>query len=155
MPALASPTRSALSPLELLLKHDKPVPRYTSYPTASAFHSGVGARALLDELAVCSEAPLSLYVHVPFCRHACWYCGCHRITTQMGSKLVEPYLAALSTELKLLSEAMPRRRPVVQLHWGGGHTQLFESPGNCQPLALDRATLPPGCQSGGLDRGES
>lgn len=119
MPALAShapPSRS----LELLLKHDKPVPRYTSYPTAASFHTGVGPEALAGELAISSTAPLSLYVHVPFCRHACWYCGCNRITTQGGSKVVEPYLEALRAELELLSDAMPTRRRVAQLHWGGG-----------------------------------
>lgn len=116
----AGPTPASLLPLELLLKHDKPVPRYTSYPTAAAFHSGVGAEALATELASSSEAPLSIYVHVPFCRHACWYCGCHRITTQLGSAVVKPYLEALSTELKLVSAAMATRRQVAQMHWGGG-----------------------------------
>ena len=106
--------------LDLLRKYDKPVPRYTSYPTAAAFHAGVGAAELAAQLAIPSEDPLSLYVHVPFCRHACWYCGCHRLTTQLGSKVVEPYLAALAKELALLSAAMPQRRRVAQLHWGGG-----------------------------------
>ena len=57
--------------LDLLRKYDKPVPRYTSYPTAAAFHAGVGAAELAAQLAIPSEDPLSLYVHVPFCRHAC------------------------------------------------------------------------------------
>jgi oxygen-independent coproporphyrinogen-3 oxidase len=109
-----------LSRLDLLRKYDKPVPRYTSYPTAAAFHAGIGAADLAAQLAVPSEDPLSLYVHVPFCRHACWYCGCHRLTTQLGSKVVEPYLAAVAKELALLSAAMPQRRRVAQLHWGGG-----------------------------------
>ena len=74
--------------LDLLRKYDKPVPRYTSYPTAAAFHAGVGAAELAAQLAIPSEDPLSLYVHVPFCRHACWYCGCHRLTTQLGSKRI-------------------------------------------------------------------
>ncbi len=117
MPAAATTT---LSPIELLLKYDKPVPRYTSYPTAAAFSSAVGAAQLRAQLAQPATAPLSLYVHVPFCRHACWYCGCNRITTQLGSKVVEPYLAALAKELELISAAMPQRRRLAQLHWGGG-----------------------------------
>jgi oxygen-independent coproporphyrinogen-3 oxidase len=117
MPAAAT---TSLSPIELLLKYDKPVPRYTSYPTAAAFTPAVGEAELRAQLAQPTTAPLSLYVHVPFCRHACWYCGCNRITTQLGSKVVEPYLAALAKELELISAAMPQRRRLAQLHWGGG-----------------------------------
>ena len=118
MPAAAITT--TLSPIELLLKYDKPVPRYTSYPTAAAFTPAVGEAELRAQLAQPATAPLSLYVHVPFCRHACWYCGCNRITTQLGSKVVEPYLAALAKELELISAAMAQRRRLAQLHWGGG-----------------------------------
>lgn len=116
MPAIAQ----ALSPIELLHKYNKPVPRYTSYPTAAAFEIGVGAGELSRQLAQPTSAPLSLYVHVPFCRHACWYCGCNRVTTQLGSKVVKPYLASLGIELELLRAVMPQRRRVAQLHWGGG-----------------------------------
>lgn len=116
MPAIAP----ALSPIELLLKYNKPVPRYTSYPTAAAFEIGIGAGDLSRQLAQPTSAPLSLYVHVPFCRHACWYCGCNRVTTQLGSKVVKPYLASLGIELELLRAVMPQRRRVAQLHWGGG-----------------------------------
>jgi oxygen-independent coproporphyrinogen-3 oxidase len=108
------------SPLELLLKYDKPVPRYTSYPTAAQFHGGIGAADLAAELQRPSDQPLSLYVHVPFCRHACWYCGCNRITTQLGSKVVAPYLASLAQELELLAGLVPQRRRLAQVHWGGG-----------------------------------
>ncbi len=120
MPPLSSTPAPPLSRLELLQKYNKPVPRYTSYPTAAAFHDGVGPADLEAQLAIPSAAPLSLYVHVPFCRHACWYCGCHRLTTQLGSRVVEPYLAALARELALVTAAMPQRRRVAQLHWGGG-----------------------------------
>ena len=117
MPAATTPR---LSPIELLLKHDKPVPRYTSYPTAAAFTPAVGEAQLRRQLAQPDDAPLSLYVHVPFCRHACWYCGCNRVTTQLGATVVRPYLASLARELELLQAAMPQRRRLAQLHWGGG-----------------------------------
>ena len=116
MPPVASP----LSSLELLLKYDKPVPRYTSYPTAASFTMEVGEELLRRQLAEPSSKPLSLYVHVPFCRHTCWYCGCNRVTTQLGSKVVRPYLASLEQELELISKVMPQRRRLAQLHWGGG-----------------------------------
>jgi oxygen-independent coproporphyrinogen-3 oxidase len=116
----ATSLRPSLSPIELLLKYDKPVPRYTSYPTAAAFTGAVGEAQLRAQLSQPSEEPLSLYVHVPFCRHACWYCGCNRVTTQLGSKVVAPYLDTLERELELVTAAMPRRRRLAQLHWGGG-----------------------------------
>lgn len=119
-PVNAPSTSSGTTPLDLLLKYDRPVPRYTSYPTAAAFTTTVGAADLGAQLAQPCSAPLSLYVHVPFCRHACWYCGCNRITTQLGSKVVGPYLAALAKELELIAAAMPQRRRLAQLHWGGG-----------------------------------
>ncbi len=116
MPAFGS----SLSPIELLLKYDKPVPRYTSYPTAAAFSTAVGEQQMRAQLAQASNAPLSLYVHVPFCHHACWYCGCNRVTTQLGSKVVEPFLATLAQELELIKAVMPAKRRLAQLHLGGG-----------------------------------
>ena len=131
-PVTASPTAAStavpeLSPIELLLKYDRPVPRYTSYPTAAAFDTRVGPAQMAAQLQVGAEAPLSLYVHVPFCRHACWYCGCNRVTTQLGSKVVAPYLQALATELDLVSALMPQRRRLSQLHWGGGTPNYLNS----------------------------
>ncbi|WP_228009281.1 oxygen-independent coproporphyrinogen III oxidase [Cyanobium sp. LEGE 06113] len=132
MPPVASP----LSPVELLLKYDQPVPRYTSYPTAAAFSGAVGEGELKAQLAQPSGAPLSLYVHVPFCRHACWYCGCNRVTTQLGSRVVEPYLASLAQELELISAVLPQRRRLAQLHWGGGTPNYLNSQETAQLWAL-------------------
>jgi oxygen-independent coproporphyrinogen-3 oxidase len=126
----ASPTRS--SPLDLLLKYDQPVPRYTSYPTAAAFHGGVGEAQLRSQLVQRKQEPLSLYVHVPFCRHACWYCGCNRVTTQLGSTVVEPYLGSLARELALVRGALGRRRRLAQLHWGGGTPNYLSAPETAQ-----------------------
>ena len=56
---------------DLLAKYDRPGPRYTSYPTAVEFHEGFDAKryiAKLEEAAKKPEEPLSLYVHLPFCR---------------------------------------------------------------------------------------
>lgn len=62
----------------LLSFADRQAPRYTSYPTAPNFTAAVGpdeVRRWLNETP--SQARLSLYVHVPYCREICWYCGCN------------------------------------------------------------------------------
>jgi oxygen-independent coproporphyrinogen-3 oxidase len=131
--ALADLDAPAALPLELLLRHDRPVPRYTSYPTAQSFHAGVDGNNLMAELARPSDEPMSLYVHLPFCHESCWFCGCNRITTQAGSKAVGPYLDTLERELDLLGAAMPAPRPIAQLHWGGG-TPNYLNPSERQRL---------------------
>lgn len=68
----------------LMARYDVTAPRYTSYPTAPQFHGGFG-EAQLCEAALASNqtnAPLSLYVHVPFCMSPCFYCGCTRVITR-------------------------------------------------------------------------
>ena len=53
-------------------------PRYTSYPTADRFHNGFGNSDYLDALhrraaiAPALHAPLSLYMHLPFCANLCY-----------------------------------------------------------------------------------
>jgi len=92
-----------LETIDLLLKHDRPVPHYTSCPTAAAFGPGVeDGGDLAAQLERGGDAPLSLYVRVSFCRHACWYCSCNRTTTQLESTVVKPNLASLTRELDLL-----------------------------------------------------
>ncbi|MEN3290234.1 MAG: oxygen-independent coproporphyrinogen oxidase, partial [Bradyrhizobium sp.] len=54
------------------------LPRYTSYPTAPHFSSAIGAASYGEWLAaIPAQAIASLYLHVPFCRAMCWYCGCN------------------------------------------------------------------------------
>ncbi len=112
--------------LELIRKYDKAGPRYTSYPTAPMFHTGVGATEYTQTLArvATDPAPLSLYVHIPFCNTVCYYCGCNKIVTKQYERAV-PYLELLCREIDLVADSMGHDeqhvgRKVTQLHFGGG-----------------------------------
>lgn len=105
---------------ELLAKYDRPVPRYTSYPTAPHFHGGIGpdnCRSWLAELP--PHVRLSLYIHVPFCQELCWYCGCHTTVARRYRPVAE-YQDLLLRELDLVSAALGGGRPVGHIHFGGG-----------------------------------
>lgn len=96
------------------------LPRYTSYPTAPHFSAAIGAGIYakwLSELPSGSSA--SLYLHVPFCREMCWYCGCHtQIVRRDG--LIAAYQRTLLGEIAQVAETIGRRIKVEHIHFGGG-----------------------------------
>ena len=121
--------------LDLLRRYDRPGPRYTSYPTAVEFHAGFDAAAYgihLARAAASPEAPLSLYLHLPFCESRCSFCGCSVIVTRKRH-VAEQYLAYLQREIALVGAALRGRRRVVQYHWGGG-TPSYLSPAQMRAL---------------------
>ena len=111
-------------------------PRYTSYPTAPHFQKGFAEtryRDWLSDLDV--NDPISLYLHVPFCRQMCWYCGCNmKLASRYGP--VADYAQMLRKEVALTAEALPGRMTISHLHWGGG-TPTALSPDDLQGLMQD------------------
>lgn len=111
-------TPSLLHPALLERYATLPLPRYTSYPPANLW--GACDESLAKTaLSSIGDRPLSLYVHVPFCRKLCLYCGCNMMVTR-SQELVERYLEALDREVAQASALLPSRLPVVQVHLGGG-----------------------------------
>ena len=107
---------------ELIRRYDVPGPRYTSYPTAVSFHEGFDEAAYRERLALAdarSDAPLSLYAHLPFCEARCLYCGCN-VVISPHREVAQPYLEHILRELELLAAALPHRRRLSQMQWGGG-----------------------------------
>jgi oxygen-independent coproporphyrinogen-3 oxidase len=104
----------------LLLKYDRPVPRYTSYPTAPHFHPGIGGSDAARWIGETDpEAPISLYLHVPYCQQMCSYCGCH--TKIVGRyQPVADFVGRLRREMELVAAAFGSPRKLGQVHWGGG-----------------------------------
>jgi oxygen-independent coproporphyrinogen-3 oxidase len=108
--------------MELAAKYACQGPRYTSYPTAPQFREDFPRDQYFDWQRSDGEhktAPLSLYVHLPFCQDICYYCACNKIVTREKNAARE-YLRHLKTEIDLQSELVGSRRPVTQMHWGGG-----------------------------------
>ncbi len=99
------------------------------------FHEGVhrprttsGRLADADAL---GDAPLSLYVHLPFCEERCLFCGCHVIVTQHKAMRPRRTSSCSKREIEMLAERLPepasrraaasRRRYADLLHAAATH----------------------------------
>lgn len=97
----------------------KSVPRYTSYPTIPHFGEIPQTEYVswLGKLDV--QEPISLYIHVPFCKKLCWYCACNMKLANRYEPITK-YVDTLIKEITLIAKKMPARMKVSHLHWGGG-----------------------------------
>jgi oxygen-independent coproporphyrinogen-3 oxidase len=107
--------------LDLVRKYNLAGPRYTSYPPATRFTEQVTWPQLAEELIANNREAreLSLYFHVPFCQSLCWYCGCNTVITKDQSQS-KTYLGYVEKQLDQMAAILNPKRPVVQLHFGGG-----------------------------------
>ncbi len=123
---------SAATPL--LQKYDVPGPRYTSYPTILHWDSPPSTDEWIESVADSLElgerhgTGAAVYIHVPYCRSLCTYCGCNsRITTK--TSVARPYLLTVLREWHLYLKHLgcSEKIPLSELHLGGG-TPTFLSP---------------------------
>ena len=110
---------------EKFSKYSRPGPRYTSYPTALEFNSDFKYDTYIDFLENSTEK-LSLYVHLPFCRSACYFCGCNVVFTSKEEKLSR-YIDYLKKEIDLLAKHIDTTREVIQFHFGGGTPTFYKA----------------------------
>lgn len=110
-----------MTQMDLLEKYNVSVPRYTSYPPANYFHA-VEESAYIEAVKESNRVGrrnLSFYLHIPFCRRLCHYCGCNSyIMPDQGT--VDQYVKALHLEIERIASLLDRNRPVSQIHYGGG-----------------------------------
>ena len=103
------------------------VPRYTSYPTAPHFGPDVDATTYAGWL---SSLPanhiLSLYIHIPYCKELCWYCGCHAKATRQYRPIAR-YLETLRQEIDIVAGLLTGRLPVGHIAWGGGTPSMVRA----------------------------
>lgn len=120
----------ALSP-DLIRKYNRPVPRYTSYPTVPFWENNVTekdwdvlVRKAFDQFG--KKEGISLYIHLPFCESLCTYCGCNKRITK-NHQVETPYLQALLEEWQKYLAVLPSKPKISAIHLGGG-TPTFFSP---------------------------
>ncbi len=129
----------ATTPDDLLARYGRPVPRYTSYPTAPHFGPQVDGAVYAQWLAdLPMGARASLYLHVPFCAELCLYCGCTTTVARRPAP-VAAYAARLREEITRVADRIPGRLAVSHLHWGGGTPTLLSGDDFQAVMALIRA----------------
>jgi oxygen-independent coproporphyrinogen-3 oxidase len=136
---------AAAPPADLLREFDVPGPRYTSYPTADRFVDSFGAddhaRAVrLRRESGAQAAPLSMYVHVPFCESVCYYCACNKVVTRNREK-ARQYLGYLAREAALQAAQTGPGTVVGQLHLGGGSPTFLDDAEIAALLDMLRGTF--------------
>src|ERR1700734_1545725 len=90
---------------EFLEKHNRPGPRYTSYPTAPVWKDDF-TPADLERFYGTAEAqktPVSLYMHIPFCESLCLFCACN-VSIQKNKSVAVSYLDALKNEISHVAQ---------------------------------------------------
>lgn len=106
---------------DIIQKYNRPVPRYTSYPPAN-FFTAMTAEEYLQAVDASNKArqnQISFYLHIPFCRHLCHYCGCN--SYPFGeAKTIAAYVDALHQEIDLVARHITSGRKISQIHYGGG-----------------------------------
>jgi len=119
-----------------------PVPRYTSYPTAAEFGTAVGAQehqAWLRRLD--PRDGVSVYLHVPYCRQLCLYCGCHTKAV-LRDEVIDRYRAGLEAEIALVARSVEEPLRIARIHWGGGTPSLLGAEGLDRVIdALSRVSV--------------
>ncbi len=131
---------------EILRRYDVAGPRYTSYPTADRFVEAFGAaeyqQALLQRrnTSAATAAPLSVYVHIPFCEALCYYCACNKIITRHHERAT-PYQACLEREVELHAAQLGAGRSISQLHLGGGTPTFLRDTELAELMAMLRRSF--------------
>ncbi|MEM8798636.1 MAG: oxygen-independent coproporphyrinogen III oxidase [Pseudomonadota bacterium] len=106
------------------------VPRYTSYPTAIEFSDEVGETEHRGWLAALDNeqysSPISLYLHVPYCKQLCWYCGCHAQVNNRAAT-ISRMANRLAAEAALVDQTLGGVHEVSSVHFGGGTPTTLSS----------------------------
>ncbi len=107
---------------EFLEKYNKPGPRYTSYPPATSFNANFTADEFIPSIESSNNASpdnISIYMHIPFCRQRCFFCGCNT-SEYKDDQTIERYINCVIKEIDTFASYLDKKRKVTQIHFGGG-----------------------------------
>jgi oxygen-independent coproporphyrinogen-3 oxidase len=108
--------------IDIIKKYNQPGPRYTSYPPATFFHTSFGIEDYTKQLQNSNNglpSNISFYIHIPFCRQLCHFCGCNTTLFQ-SDEIVKSYISSIIKEINNVKPFLDKSRKVSQIHWGGG-----------------------------------
>ena len=112
---------------EMIERYARPLPRYTSYPTANHFSPEVSGNTYRQWLAqIPAASSLSLYLHIPFCQELCWYCGCSTKAVRRYRPVAD-YIAPLTAEIESVAATLAPDHRVTHIHWGGGSPDILRA----------------------------
>ena len=118
---------------DLLVKYSRPGGRYAIYPSPHLWKRNFGDSERINGLkeSYSSRQGVDIYVHIPFCKNLCTFCGCN-IKVTSDRSVESPYLDALLQEWSFYNDVLSD--PVINsIHIGGG-TPHFFSPEGLQRL---------------------
>ena len=114
---------------DIIQKYNVTVPRYTSYPPANFFSDQFSVTNYMKAIEVSNDKSsnhISFYIHIPFCKHMCHYCGCNSIPIATKEHM-DAYVDAVKKELAMIIAALDKNRKVSQIHYGGGSPTTLSS----------------------------
>ncbi|MFP4025716.1 MAG: oxygen-independent coproporphyrinogen III oxidase [Thiohalospira sp.] len=114
---------------QIVDKYNIPVPRYTSYPPANHFRDDIKEKDYLDLIQKSNNGKpeqLSFYIHIPFCKKICFYCGCNT-NPMLNEKAVDDYITAVKEEIEMVTSHINPNRLLSQIHFGGGTPNAISS----------------------------
>ncbi len=105
----------------LVEKYDIQAPRYTSYPRVPYWENAPTENEWFQDIEktfLDKGRSVDIYIHIPFCRQICHYCGCNRLASS-NQELMENYVSTLLQEWGLYRKRLGDFS-LASLHLGGG-----------------------------------
>jgi oxygen-independent coproporphyrinogen-3 oxidase len=98
------------------------VPYWEATPSAEQWIAHIGGA-----LAESGQHGAAIYMHIPFCRALCTFCGCNTRITR-SHDFVPPYITAVLAELDLYRKHLGvQKLEFGELHFGGGTPTFLTS----------------------------
>lgn len=101
-------------------------PRYTSYPSALYFQALTSEtqQQWLQHFDISQS--VALYIHIPFCKQLCWFCGCHtKVATHYSP--IASYVQSLIKEIDLIAQSVTGKIKLHSIHFGGGSPGMLNA----------------------------